>query len=47
MNKTKLQDKKPVVTLSFTPSLYIVTHRCREWRLNVYRRWKAMQKGKA
>lgn len=25
---------------------FVVTHRCREWRLNVYRRWKAMQRNK-
>ena len=43
--------KKDVVLLkpskAIEPPAYIITHRCREWRLNVYRKWKAKNPGES
>ena len=42
--------KKVVVTQlpkAVEPPPYIISHRCREWRLNVYRKWKANNPGKS
>lgn len=41
------EEKKSPPTPAILPPAYIISHRCREWRLNVYRKWKAKNPGKS
>jgi hypothetical protein len=38
MKKTEEQKIPPIPAIE--PPAYTTSHRCREWRLNVYRKWK-------